>query len=380
MANLNERNNVDSDIKSGSGWGENELDIYRFEKIPKRHPPEDFPWCDMFQNRDLDPIADITPILEDIFPLKSESGDSSNVGSARTFFNMLRILTSQYVPWDAKAIPQTRSKVVDYSSPSLASASTKHFESSSRRGLEHEVPTHLSTPSEVVSGIPGPEWLRRHPEVEAFSPESRVLEREQSPIATLIERRKRNLRDPESTPTRIVAWDTYQSSEGCEDSSPEIDHDTTPEDIYSQLPQQPSNRSRTYTQVLASDTNLPSSESDSSYRAKSSLLPASSQSDFLRSSPPTIRVPGYADQAEDCTNSMMYALLSTLCDIISESPTSLSTKTEFLTSSDTETLMIPTGHGGFVKTTPDLKVMVEKSGRSMTILDYEVSECALTKR
>jgi hypothetical protein len=72
---------------------------------------------------------------------------------------------------------------------------------------------------------------------------------------------------------------------------------------------------------------------------------------------------------------MIYTLLGTLCDdVLSASPTLLSMKAGFLASSDTKPLLIHTGNGAFIKTIPDLKILLDKDAHSMTILDYEVSE------
>lgn len=126
-----------------------------------------------------------------------------------------------------------------------------------------------------------------------------------------------------------------------------------------------------------SEADPPSSESDFTYRPSSLLMQTSSPADFLcGSSPPTVRRRGYKDQAEDGTNAMMCALLINLCEVLSRHPTSIAKETAFRADPDVEPLLIPTGDGAFSKTIPDLKVLVQREGCWMMILDYEVSSYA----
>src|ERR1700731_160218 len=101
----------------------------------------------------------------------------------------------------------------------------------------------------------------------------------------------------------------------CEDHTTEADQDTTTKNTGYQLPFQTSlsqfqipSYGRSPSSVPAIETNLLSSESASSLPIPTSLL-----SNFAtRSSPPTDQALAYTDRAENCTNTMMYALLSTL--------------------------------------------------------------------
>jgi len=132
--------------RSGSAWGEDELDTYRFEKQPQNFSLKDFPWRDLFLDLGADPIADILSILYDMFGPGAESRSSLSAAKASTFYSLLRELIRQPPVQDIKNIPQTRSMGVDYSSPSLPSASTWRLESTTLRDLDSQTSFTESTP------------------------------------------------------------------------------------------------------------------------------------------------------------------------------------------------------------------------------------------
>ncbi len=181
---------------SGSRWGEAELDIYRFEKALKNHPFDDFPWQESFTRVDWDPIEDIVSILDDMFGPGAESRTSLNALEAMAFFIMLRDLTGDAMQQNIKNVPYTRSKPVEYSSPSLASAGTKQFNGSNVKDLSPEMPFTTPTPRDADRGVPGQDRLRRHPET--TSPAFDMPEREPSPTTALVWRRGLKVPDVKS--------------------------------------------------------------------------------------------------------------------------------------------------------------------------------------
>jgi hypothetical protein len=372
---------------SGSGWGQKELDTYRFQKEARRSPFENFPWADLFPSLNKDPITDISQTLDDIFGPEAESGESSSADNASIFYDMLRGLTGAPVERYGKNVPQTRSKVVDYSSPSLPSASTQRHEGTISKKPASEPPYVGLSPSHAGWTTLDHPWLRRypHPEFDRSDDALEPLEREQSPIAALLQRRGVEVEDFDATPVRSIAWNALENS--AQFATPRIDRanegqSASPEDVMAQLLPlaggrifPPSPCGQGLTRILASETNLPSSESGSTYRASSMPILTSSPPIFVAgSSPPPAGAPKYADQAEEGTNSMMYALLLHICSLLSRCPAPAPTKTVFSVSHNVEPLRVPTGDGGFIKTIPDLEVMAERGSRSIPVLDYEVSK------
>jgi hypothetical protein len=78
--------------RSGSGWGEEELEAYRFEKQPWNFLPQDFLWQDILPKPGTDPITDIVSTLYDVFRPGAESESSIHVIKASTFYRLPREL------------------------------------------------------------------------------------------------------------------------------------------------------------------------------------------------------------------------------------------------------------------------------------------------
>jgi hypothetical protein len=346
MADIHER-------KSGSGWGEKELDIYRFEKAPQKHSLNEFSWQNLFPDPDADPIADILSTLDDMFGPGVETSNSLNAIETNAFFYTLRNLIHQPIPQDIKSIPQTRSQAAHYSSPSLASANTQRSKGSDFTELPFQGPLNIATPCSPSHGTPRPDWLHRNTEVNSFSP---LFEREQSPTVELMQRRGLEVRDPRVTPTRNLISHSPRSGGDGEPSSVNSTKEDEPRDTGYQLPKLPTSYGQRVSQAHISEINLPLTDSDSTYRPSSIPSPISSPAEILyRSSPPTVCAQGYTDQAEGYTNSMMYTLLINLCKVLSKCPTSASTQTTFHVYHNTDPLLVPTGDGAFIQTIPDLR-------------------------
>jgi len=343
---------------------------------------------------DADPVVNINLALHDMYGPGAESSTSLNAAKASTFYDLLGDLTCGPVAPHLKNIPQTRSMAVGYSSPPLPSAGTQRLEGSILGNSTISPLVPGSTPRALERRRSSDyQWLRRNPSsgTAEFNQSSEVREREQSPTIALMQRRSMGVKDPNATPKTGYTLNLLENeaefglplidgSEG-QHSSPENAGYEFPSDGALQSSLQPTSHGQTLSRILVSETNLPSSEPGSTYRPSSSIMPMSSPPIFLSgSSPPLTRVPVYNDRAEESTNTMMYALLDALCNVLSEMPALESAQMSFSTSTDKEGLRIPTGDGGFIKTIPDLKVSVRKDVYSIPILDYEVSEANFLNR
>lgn len=324
--------------KSGSKWGAEQLKKYGFHKVSIPCDIQDFPWRELFEVQEGDPIQEIVPLLYKRFGRDAELGASSR---AQTFFDNLGRLTTRRSGFTTQHISETRSNEVE--------GSSSPFE-------------HRRTPLQDRSPPPAIGGMQQSP-LEMMTRQLTLAPREGSVQATPTRVSNSGIWIPGAALDETSFTDTtLDATSFLEDSELELPTLRTPLQV--------SSSSIRYTQRAnlgsISNTNFPSSESDSLYMGSPTML---------SSSPPLLVKGPYQDQSEDVTNSMMHALLQEITLVISQHhPAPLFEKYQLEADATVTALKIPNGRGGFVNTTPDRTVNLvsreHKKGR--VILDYEV--------
>jgi hypothetical protein len=370
-------------MPSGSGWGTDELERFRFAKEPTRFALQDFPWKDLIPDDGVDPFAEVSSTMEVVFGAEDERSHSPSTESdARRFYSALDCLKGQPGGPESVNIRRMRSKRNPSSSSpmtpilamqvALADGTGSHDReenSSAQAAHRHgshgiDVNNDISTP-ELKSGQSTDDSHRRSIE--------RSQDTDQSPIAAYLKRRRLSLKVQEES-TRLEgrairyfdpktpALDFLSKGDKCNSglvpgsaaTSQSPEKSITSED-YSE------EESETPLAIPFSEQHFPSSQTDPTYRESSTF------------SSETISIPQipdpYENQAEESTNYMMRLLLDIVCDTLNKRGNS--TPITFKVSHDTDTLYVPIGKGDFIKTRPDLKITIDMDGKTMTILDYE---------
>lgn len=369
-------------LPSGSGWGIDELERFRFAKEPTRFALQDFPWKDLVPDDGVDPFADVSSIMEVIFGNEDERNHPSIESGVRRFYSALDCLKGKSGEPESVNIRRMRSKRNFNSSspmmPLLALQAATADEGSSyerENNSSTQAPPRHASPGTVVDNdalTPGVTSVQSTDDSYRRGIEQ-IQDTDQSPIAAYLKRRRLSLKvQGESTRFERRALRHFDSTTAVLDCLSKEDDGSDASIPGSattfQSPQKSStsedsfeDESGTPLAILFSEHHFPSSQTDPTYR-ESSTFSAETMS--------IPRIPDpYENQAEESTNYMMRLLLDIVCETLNKRA-SRPTIT-FKVSHDTDTLYVPIGKGDFIKTRPDLKITIDMDGKTMTILDYE---------
>jgi hypothetical protein len=302
-------------VPSGSGWGPAELDKFCFKHQPKSFPLVDFPWQDLFLNQDGDPIANTCLLIEELFGPAGASCASGCSWGTSVFYKSLEQLTGHPMSSETPNIIQRRSKGIKYS----------------------------SSPPTPAAGSGLRDWPWEQSPGASFRNTSRLL--------GLIRSKSTMAESHSSLPTQSPKAELDPFSE-----TPRSEN---------QFAMQPASLSPL---VVGVGTTILNSHFDSSPGQTDSYRDGNASSE---STPKAEAQCFDKDQVEESTNFMMSVLLGVICEIV---------QTEykengitFGSSTEKDALKIPMGVGYFATTIPDLKVILKKNDKEMTILDYEVN-------